>query len=322
MPTRPHRPRDRRRWFRAAATGAAVVGGGLVYAFAIEPRRLQMARIRLGIEGLPTALEGVRVAHLTDFHVGTAGTRRSTLRHAVRAALDERPDVVALTGDFVDDGVWRPGATLFADLAAAAPTFAVLGNHDRDAGPGETARVVAGLRAQGVRVLRNEHVVVPVRGRTGELVVVAVDDPSTDRDDLAATMRGLPATAEPERPALLLGHAPDIVERAPPRRFALTLAGHTHGGQLRFSPFKRFTPLELPMIAADLDSRYPRGIHVVHGNPLFVNNGLGVSGVPFRFLAPPQVAIFALTGDVDRTKTADDPDRYLMPPTPDRPGDR
>jgi len=143
--------------------------------------------------------------------------------------------------------------------------------------------------------------------------VVAVDDPSHGRDDLATAMAGLPPEREAERPAILLGHAPDVVDRAPPGRFALTLAGHTHGGQLRSSPFKRRTPLDVSMAAGGLDSAYARGALVVNGNPLFVNSGLGVSGVPFRFLAPPQVACFTLTREVEASAAADDPNRFFLP---------
>ena len=297
-----------------AVTGLVTVAcASLAYAYAVEPRRLHELHYRVGVPELPEALEGVRIAHLTDFHVGMTGTRRSTLRRAISVARGWRPDVVALTGDFVHAGRWEPEAALFVELARAAPTFGVLGNHDHRHNPHSTDRLVAALRAQGVMVLANEHRRVPVRGGQGEIVVVAVDDPSQGRDDLGAAMAGLPDGRDPEHPAILLGHAPEIVDRAPPGRFALTLAGHTHGGQLRFSPFKRRTPLELPMIAGGLDSPYPRGTHLVDGNPLFVNSGLGVSGVPFRFLAPPQVACFTLTRFVDESKASDDPARFLTP---------
>lgn len=289
----------------------AVAGLLLGYAYAIEPRRLRERRFRLGVPGLPPALEGLRIAHLTDFHVGMSGTHRSTLRRAVAVALAWQPDLVALTGDFVHAGRWEPGADLFRGLAAAAPTFAVLGNHDLSASPAAADRIAGELAAQGVRVLRNEHRVVSVRGGV-EVVVVAVEDPSLDHDDLPAAMVGLPATPEVERPAILLGHAPEIVDRAPPGRFAVTLAGHTHGGQIRISPFTRRTPLELPMIAGGLDSPYARGGHVVRGNPLYVNAGLGVSGIPFRFLSPPEVAFFTLTGEIDASRGGDDPERFLI----------
>lgn len=303
----------RRRVAGTVVAGTIVAVGGLVYAYAVEPHRLQEVRFRLAVPDLPPALAGVTIAHLTDFHVGMAGTRRSTLRRAVATALSWRPDLVALTGDFVHAGRWEPGADLFGELARAVPTFAVLGNHDHFEDPAATERIVAALRAQGVDVLHNEHRVVPVRDGAGEIVLVAVDDPSLGRDDLEAALAGLPVEAEPDRPTILLGHAPEIVDRAPPGRFALTLSGHTHGGQLRISPFKRRTPLELSMIAGGLDSPYARGSHVVHGNPLFVNSGLGVSGVPFRFLAPPQVASFSFAPASGRTQPDDDPDRVLIP---------
>ena len=303
----------------AVATAATLIpaAAALLYSYAVEPRRLQQRHFRLGVPGLPQALDGVTIAHLTDFHVGMANTHRPMLRRAIAVAAGWQPDLVALTGDFVHAGRWEPEAALFAGLALAAPTFAVLGNHDHRATGAATERIVAALRAQGVEVLRNEHRVVPLRKGAGEIVLVAVDDPSLGRDDLPTALAGLPTEAERDRPTVLLGHAPEIVDRAPAGRFALTLAGHTHGGQLRFSPFKRRTPLDLPMIAGGLDSPYARGTHLVNGNPLYVNSGLGVSGVPFRFLAPPQVARFVLAAGVDESKAEDDPARFFTP-IPDR----
>ncbi len=301
-----------RRVVVAAASALALGAVAGSYAYAIEPRRLQVVRYRLGIAGLPHALNGVRIAHLTDFHVGMEGTRRSTLRRAVDRVCREGVDLSALTGDFTHEGVWNPDADLFRPLTKVCPTFAVLGNHDHLANEVATQGIVHRLRDQGVQVLRNQHADVPVRQGTGRILIVAVDDPRLGYDNLGRAMAGTPPAAEQDRPAILLGHVPDIVEQAPPGRFALTLAGHTHGGQLRFSPLKRFTPLEVPMIVGDLDSHYPRGTHVVRGNPLFVNNGLGVSGVPFRFMAPPQVAVFTLVPGVDEEKDIDDPERYFF----------
>lgn len=159
-------------------------------------------------------------------------------------------------------------------------------------------------------MLRNEHRVLSLRGG-GRFVVVAVDDPSLGHDDLPAAMAGLPDERQAALPAILLGHAPDIADRAPAGRFALVLAGHTHGGQIRFSPFKRRTPLELPMIAGGLDSAYARGTHLVRGNPLSVNAGLGVSGIPFRFLAPPEVVLLTFARGLAEDRGEGDAGRYL-----------
>lgn len=284
-------PVDRRLVWGGAALGA-VGGAALGYARFVEPRRLQVVRYRLTVPDLPPGLEGTTIAHLTDFHVGMRGTQGATLRRAVAWATARRPDLTVLTGDFTHDGLWRRRAGLFAGLARVSSVFAVLGNHDHLASEAATREIVRRLEAQGVRVLGNAHA--EVAARTGRLLLVGVDDPHLDKDDLGAAMRGISASREPDRPAILLGHVPDIVERAAPGRFALTVAGHTHGGQLRFSPWKRFTPLEVPMVVGDLDSAYARGTHVVNGNPLLVSNGLGVSGVPLRFLAPPQVGLVTM----------------------------
>lgn len=313
MPNRDGPATGWKSWLLAGSMSLVGGAGLAAYAYAVEPRRLQVVRYRLGVAELPAALAGVRIVHLTDFHLGMRPTRWSTLHRAVAATVAEGPDLIALTGDMTHDGVWARGGDLFARLAAAAPTVAVLGNHDHHATPSATEEIVARLERVGVRVLRNTHATVAIRGGTGELVVVAVDDPHLDYDNLGAAMSGLSMTPDPNRPALLLGHVPDIVDQAPADRFILTLAGHTHGGQVRLSPLKRFTPLEVPMIVGDLDSRYPRGTHVVNGNPLFVSNGLGLSGAPLRFLAPPQVARFTLDHGVVGDAGPDDPKRYFAP---------
>ena len=292
----------------AAGIPAAIALLTAVYVAAVEPRRVRIVRFRLRVADLPAALDGVRIVHLTDFHLGMAGTRGSTLRRAVAAAVAARPDLIALTGDFVDARVWEWSGDQFAPLARAAPALAVLGKHDRLASAAATERIVAHLTGQGVRVLRHEHVAPSLRDGAAALTVVAVDHPVEGHDDLPGAMVGLSTAPESACPALLLGHAPDIVRQAPPGRFILTLAGHTHGGQIRLTPFRRRTPLDVSMAAGDLDSTYARGTHVVAANPLFVNNGLGSSGVPLRFLAPPQVAVFRLTAGL-LTKATDDPAR-------------
>lgn len=299
---------------RALVVASCALGAGvatLSYAAWVEPRRLQVVRYRLAVDRLPAEMTGLRIAHLTDFHVGMVGTRLRTLQRAVARTIAARPDVIALTGDFTHTGTWQRGANLVAPLARAAPTYAVLGNHDHAESERATGQLVAHLANHGIRVLRNEHVVLPVHEDRAGMVIVGVNDPRLGYANLDRALDGISPRSERHRPVLLLAHVPDIVEQAPAGRFALTLAGHTHGGQLRFSPFHRFTPLEIPMIVGDLESSYPRGTYVVNGNPLFVSNGLGVSGVPFRFLAPPQIAIFELSPSIDESRNRDDVARYF-----------
>lgn len=278
---------------RQALAGVAALALLTAYAVLIEPNRVRPTRFALWTPGLPPTLDGVRIAHLTDFHVGTRGAPMTALRRGVALAAAWHPDLVVLTGDFVDDGRWRPEAALFTALVAIAPVYAVLGNHDHWGSPGDVDDIVAGLHANGVTTLANTHAIVQLPAR-GDVTLVGVDDPSLEQDDLGAALRGLPAPADPDRPTLLLAHAPEIAERAPADRFAAILCGHTHGGQVRLSPFHHRTPLEISMIVGGIASPYPRGIHHVRGNPLLVNRGLGVSGLPLRFLAPPEVALITL----------------------------
>lgn len=292
------RPEHRRRraafgWRPLVPIAGLAALGGLAYAVAIEPRRLRPIAYDLLVPDLPPALAGVRLAHLTDFHVGMRGTPMATLRRAVAIAEDWRPDAVLLTGDFVHNGRWLRRADLFGPLAAAAPTFAVLGNHDSWGTTDQVEAIAAALRASGVTVLRNEHAVLSLPG-PGEIVLVGVDDPSLHRDDLRRAMAGLPDAREPDRPTVLLAHAPEMADRAPEERFALIVSGHTHGGQLHVSPVKHRTILEVGMLAGGLVSPYARGTWVVRGNPLYVNSGLGLSGMPLRFRAPPELALFTL----------------------------
>ena len=290
----------------ALAVGLLVALVALVYATAIEPRRLRRLAYTLLVPDLPAALAGVRIAHLTDFHVGMRGTPAANLRRAVAQARAWRPDLVLLTGDFVHNGRWLPDADLFHDLAAEAPCFAVLGNHDSWSSRRETDGVAAALEASGVTVLRNAATAVQLPGR-GEIVLVGVEDPSLQRDDLALAMAGLPAEAEVERPTILLAHAPEMADRVPERRFALIASGHTHGGQIHMSPVRHMTILEFGMLAGGLMSPYARGTWVVRGNPLYVNSGLGLSGLPLRFMAPPEVALFVLQPPPDGAEPESNP---------------
>ena len=278
---------------RFVPLAAVVASVGLAYSTIVEPRRLRAVAYTLLVPNLPPTLAGLRIAHLTDFHVGMRGTPPSVLARAVARAVAWRPDLALLTGDFVHRGRWLPEADLFRGLAAEAPTYAVLGNHDSWGTSHEMDRIAAALEDSGVTILRNRATTVRLRDR-GEIVLVGVEDPSLQRDDLERAMVGLPAAPEPCRPTILLAHAPEIADRAPEGRFALIVSGHTHGGQLRFSPVQHRTFLDIGMIAGGLVSPYARGAWLVRGNPLYVNSGLGLSGLPLRFLAPPEVVLFTL----------------------------
>lgn len=286
-------------------------GAAVAYSHFIEPRRMQVVRYDVGAADLPMALDGFRIAHLTDFHLGGGWENRNAARRSTAVATGAAPDLIAFTGDVAHQGYWVGGDDLISQLVAAAPTIAILGNHDwRHDEPG-AQEIIQRLRALGVTVLSNEATVVQRDSNDGQLLVVGVDDGFTGHADLSAAMRQVSNQGEGELPAILLTHVPDIVDEAPEGRFVLTLAGHTHGGQVRLSPFKRDSPFDFPLHAADLNSEYVRGTHVVNGNPLFVGNGTGASGLPFRFLSPPQTGLFTLRRGVETDYGLDDEHRYF-----------
>jgi uncharacterized protein len=281
---------------RALRRGALAFGGlgaaFLGYAGVIERRWLDVTHHTVVIGGLPPEWEGVRVVHLTDFHLGSRGAPYGLLHRAITAAVDLKPDLIALTGDYFHRG--RPGSLDFlAPLAKAAPTLAVLGNHDYLQRTIGAELIVRDLERQGVTVLRNDLTAFVHNGVAG--IVVGFDDdvrgPGADVGGIMRRMRG-------QGPSLVLVHEPDVVDRFPDRWASLTLSGHTHGAQIRLSPIRAVDWTNFPI--TEMQSHYPRGWFRVRGNRLYVNRGLGVSRWPIRFAARPEIASFTLTAGGDR----------------------
>ncbi len=177
----------------------------LIYMILIEPRWLRVTRQNVVIEGLPAALDGLRIAHVTDLHVGAPGLGRGNFQRVIRRVEEFQPDVIALTGDLIARNAWlRLRLSDCLPLHAKYGCFAVLGNADRR----RAEEVVQELQALGVNVLTNRNELVNVNGTT--LAIVGVNNPSEKLDDLETALRGVPADAGL---TLLLAHAPDIVKR-------------------------------------------------------------------------------------------------------------
>jgi hypothetical protein len=299
---------DRRRVLKTLAglfLAATGIGG---YAYAWEPTRQDVTRYRLKPPGWPEGRQ-LRLAVLSDLHVGGAHMPVSRVRTIVDQTNRLEPDLVLLLGDFVASHDWRQGdpepgewAAELARLQAPNGRFAVLGNHDwwHDAraqrelhGP-----TVAGaaLEAAGIPVM--ENTAVRLQTRAGPVWLAGLGDQwafprwlqgpaqreyHRGNDDLAGTL----ATVTDDAPLILMAHEPDIFARVP-ARVALTLSGHTHGGQIRLFGWS-------PVVPSRYGNRYAYGHVVENGRELIVSAGLGVSSkVPLRLGAPPEIVLIEL----------------------------
>jgi uncharacterized protein len=263
---------------RAPRTSAHSVGMGPGARFLRGSRVVEFTRREIQIPHLPHAMEGAVVAHLTDIHFGL-WVREHHLAPIVDAVNALKPDVVALTGDYV--GYRAEPALACARVLGGlrAPVFATLGNHDHWAG-GDA--VAAHFSAAGITVLRNEWRAVKIAGEA--LYVVGLDDMHTKNHDADRAFKHLPA----EGPVVFLSHIPEGADLPHARRAHLILSGHTHGGQVH-------VPRLTPYIFKRAGMRYLGGDYQLeHGGRLYVSRGIGAAAFPLRFRARPEVGVFVL----------------------------
>ena len=229
---------------------------------------------------LPAAFDGLRIVHLTDIH-HSLYTPLEEVQRAVHLANLLRPDLVALTGDYVTLSpvyIW-PVAQALGKLRARLGVFAVLGNHDFQVDPDEITRA---LMARHIRVLRNSHFA--LRSRAGSLWMVGVDDLWWSADDLPGALRSVPA----REAKILLCHNPVGIHEAAKHGVDLVLSGHTHGGQVR-----------LPLVGSvygrsKFGERFVEGWNRVNGTQIYVSRGIGKVLVPLRLGCPSEIACLRL----------------------------
>ena len=238
--------------------------------------KIEITRHSVALENLPSALEGFRIAHLTDWH-RSFRTPDALLREAVRLTNAEKPDAIVLTGDYVTDDKKdiAPCGEIIAGLSARLGVYGVLGNHDYGTDGPAMARA---LEKAGVNLLTNRSVKLE-----GGLWMVGIDDDILGRPSLEQAFAG----AERSEPTFILCHNPAFVEKLTEHN-AIVLAGHTHGGQVRV-PF--ITAWKIRKIHA---KHYARGWYNLGKARLYVNRGLGNVGFSFRFLSRPEIALFTL----------------------------
>jgi predicted MPP superfamily phosphohydrolase len=289
MASTPERSRSlSRRAFLRWALGvplaaAAAAAGGVGYAYGIEPDWLAVERIALAVPGLSPALDGLKIAHLSDLHGGPYTGQRE-VRAAVEAAMGLSPDLVVLTGDYVlhSAGYAAPCARELAALQAPLGVYAIPGNHDYWT---DIEVVTAELHATGLTLLQNEARRLAIDGQA--LWLVGLDDVWERHHDLDAALAGIPQG----EPVLLLVHEPDFADEAAraPHSIFLQLSGHSHGGQVNL-------PLVGRPVLPWLGRRYPAGLAKVPGSGLqvYTSRGVGLIAPPVRFNCRPEVALITL----------------------------
>lgn len=253
----------------------------------IEPRRLVTRGRAIRLARWPRGLDGLRVAVVSDLHAGSPQVRPPDLRAIATAVTTMRPELVLFLGDFVDHEVALGDDVSAEDAAAAlgpirAPlgVFGLLGNHDWRYGG---RRVADAMRAAGIGIFENESVRIERRGTALWLAIVG--DESSRRADVGGALDDVPAGEA----VVVATHSPDVFPRVPDR-VTLTVAGHTHAGQLNVPLLRRlWTP-------SRFGARYARSLTRSGARTLFVHPGIGTSKLPVRLAAPPEVTLLTLRG--------------------------
>jgi len=260
----------------------------LIYAGFIEPNWVQVTRVEVPIAGLPEQFDGFRIVQLSDFHFSRAKVNLPSFFRRVAAMTNQlQPDVVVVTGDLMSNpnGGKTQAPPFFSLLRSKHGAYVVWGNWDQGF-PRTRAYLRERMGPSGVTFLENEAAPIEVGGaRIWLLGVPYCIQPAgfTRFTLLDAANKGYRG-----EPTILLSHSASIWTEAAKEGVALVLSGHTHGGQVW-----------LPLVTRLVWTRPPnppiyRGFADLKGTKIYINRGIGVSNVPFRFLSRPEITEIVL----------------------------
>ncbi len=313
---------SRRTFFQYAACAAGSVPFlAATYGFADERLRLTIERVAVPIANLPPELDGLRIAQLSDIHIGDYMPPREIAR-AVAMANGLQPDISVVTGDFIssENDPLDACITELSRLRAPLGVWGCNGNHEEYAGLEDEAERL--FREKGMRLLRAANAVIEHNGTRFNLLGVDYqsDHPGSDEPP-GPKLREIEQLVRRDMPNFLLSHNPNSFYRAAELGIELSLAGHTHGGQVKFeivdhsvSPARLFTPFvaglyHLPLYrTTNPPIPNPNPMSGVAGTAsgdglqkagpekaaLYVNRGLGTIGFPVRLGSPPEITLLTL----------------------------
>jgi predicted MPP superfamily phosphohydrolase len=298
--------RGRRAFFRSAA----YLAGGLpfvagAYGFFKERLSYQIREIDIPVADLPTGLDGLRILQLSDIHAGDF-MPRSEIRRAVEMANLLGADLAVVTGDFIT-GRNDPLEDCVAELSrlhAPLGVWGCNGNHEIYAGAEERAQQL--FERFGMRLLRQKNAEIAWRGEKFNLIGVDYQRERTASGKKLPMLRGVEPLVRIDIPNILLSHNPNSFRRAAELGIQLSLAGHTHGGQVQveivdhsFSPARFMTDFIAGLYKLPIEGRFDPTISEAENESpkhasLYVNRGLGTIGLPVRLGVPPEITLITL----------------------------
>lgn len=257
-----------------------------VWSFVIEPDRLTVNDVHLQLNGWPSSFDNLRMVVIGDLHVGSPYIGAEKLRQIVRVVNEKNPDLILIPGDFVIQDVLgghfvepETIAENLKGLHARFGVYAVLGNHDRWL---NAERVQRALESAGIRVLEND--VARIEQGGGVLWLAGLSDLWTSQPDIPGTL----GKTTGEGPVIMFTHNPDVFPLIP-SRVILTVAAHTHGGQVNIPLLGRL------IVPSHYGQRYAAGHVIEDGRHLFVTTGIGTSIIPVRFRVAPEIALLTIS---------------------------
>jgi len=300
-----------RRYFFQSATAAAGAAPFLcaAYGFASERLRYTVHRVEIPVANLTPALDGMKIVQISDIHM-SGYMPREEVRRAVDMANELGADLAVVTGDFIT-GAGDPLADCIDEirqLCAPLGVWGCNGNHEIYARAEATSQIL--FAQAGMKLLRQENVQLHFKGAPFNLIGVDYQRERTPRGQKVQALAHLQPLVRRDMPNILLSHNPNSFNRAAELGIELSLAGHTHGGQIqveildhRLSPAHFFTdyiaglyqrPLFTPSQALVTKPLLPASILERPSACLYVNRGLGTVGAPVRLGVPPEITLLTL----------------------------